>query len=436
MFRPTGFADLAGKRVGIFGYGVEGRATRRRLVGVTDDVVLVDDAPGLAPDVLESHRGGLDALAECDVVLKSPGVPRRRADVLELERRHVTVTSSLNLWLHDVDRSRVVAVTGTKGKSTTTALTTFFLQCFGETAHRLGNFGQPPYDPDLDVAAGWLVLEVSSFQCVDIDVAPGLVIVTSLGEDHLDWHGTLENYRHDKLSLTRAKGDHRTLVALSETTRDAVDEIGGDVTFIDPDDTGLATSLGLLGAHSNSNVALALHAVAHLTRHTVDEVRTTVLESRQSFELLRGRLTLVTREDVDGVTWRYVDDGLATSALPTVAALEVFADEPVALIAGGFDRGVDYTPIGEAISARQSPTVLITMGDAGRRIGEAVAQKSPEIAQIAVSSMRDAVLRARAALRNGGVVLLSPGAPSFDRYKNWEERSEDFTAIVREATAD
>ena len=256
--------------------------------------------------------------------------------------------------------------------------------------------------------------------------------MTSLGEDHLDWHGTLEAYRHDKLSLTRAKGEHRTLVAHSETTRGAIDEIGGDVTFIDPDDTGLAASLGLIGNHNNANVALALHAVAFLTKRGVDELRSKVLDSASTFRPLRGRLTLVTSEIVDGETRRYVDDGLATSALPTVAALEAFADESVALIAGGFDRGVDYAPIGDAISARHSPTVLVTMGDAGRRIGEAVAQRCPDVTQIAVSSMRDAVLQSRAALGNGGVVLLSPGAPSFDHYKNWEERSEDFTSTVRE----
>jgi UDP-N-acetylmuramoylalanine--D-glutamate ligase len=324
-----------------------------------------------------------------------------------------------------------MAITGTKGKSTTTALATYFFQCLGQPALRLGNFGQPPYDPDLDLSTGWLVLEVSSFQCVDIEVAPGLVMVTSLGEDHLDWHGTLDDYRRDKLSLTRAKGEHRTLVTQSETTRDAANEIGGDVTFIDPDDTGLAASLGLLGTHNNANVALALHAVALLTQRDVDEVRSRVFDSASTFQPLRGRLTLVSSEDVDGVTRRYVDDGLATSALPTVAALEVFADDAVALIAGGFDRGVDYTPIGEAISARHSPTVLITMGDAGRRIGDAVAHQRPDVTQIAVTSMRDAVLQARAALGGGGVVLLAPGAPSFDQNKNWEERSEDFTSIVR-----
>jgi UDP-N-acetylmuramoyl-L-alanine---L-glutamate ligase len=428
--RPTGFADLAGKRVGIFGYGVEGRATRRRLEGLTEAVVLVDDASDVDPDVTPTNAGGHEELLGCDVVLKSPGIPRRRADVLDLEAHGVVVTSALNLWLHDVDRSRVVAITGTKGKSTTTALVTFFLECLGESAMRLGNFGQPPYDPELDIKSGWLVLEVSSFQCVDIDVAPALVLVTSLGADHLDWHGTLEDYRRDKLSLTRAPGDHRTLVPDNPTLHDEAHQLGGDVLFVAPDTTNLASALGLLGEHSNDNVALALQAVALLTNRSVDDVRTRVLEAKDRFEPLRGRLTLVASEDAGSATRRFVDDGLATSVLPVIAALSVFGDEPLALIAGGYDRGVDYAPLAEAIASRTHLTVLITMGEAGQRIGEAVARRSSDIPQISVASMAAAVAEARVALSDGGVVLLSPAAPSFDQYKNWKERSDDFTAIV------
>ncbi len=431
MFRPTGFADLAGRRVGIFGYGVEGHAAARRLEGVAQSLVLVDDAPGIDPEVLASAEGGLDALLTCDVVLKSPGIPRRRADVLDLELRGVAVASALNLWLHDVDRSRVVGITGTKGKSTTTALVSFFLHCVGERAMRLGNIGQPPYDPSVDVSEGWLVLEVSSFQCLDVDVAPGMVVVTSLGADHLDWHGTVEEYRDDKLSLTRAWGEHVTLVPANATFHGVADQLGGELTFVEPDATHLAASLGLMGAHSNSNVALALRCVAMLTGRDVEIVRERVRERASTFEPLRGRLTLVASEERQGAMLRYVDDGLATSVLPTVAALEVFADDPVALIAGGYDRGVDYIPLALALANRVQPTVLLTMGDAGTRIGEALHQLRPDLVQLAVATMHDAVLVARRSLATGGVVLLSPAAPSFDRYHNWEERSDDFVAVVR-----
>ena len=429
MFRPTGFADLAGKRVGVFGYGVEGRATVRRLRGVSE-LVVVDDATGLGPEVLVTNEGGLDALLRCDVVLKSPGIPRRRADVLDLELHGVAVTSALNLWLQETDRARVVALTGTKGKSTTTALVTFFLHCVGEDALRLGNIGQPPYDPALDTSKGWLVLEVSSFQCVDLEVAPSVVVVTSLGADHLDWHGSLEKYRDDKLSLTRADGAHRTLVPDNATFHQIQDQLGGELRYVESDTTHLAAALGLIGAHNNANVALALAAVESLTGIAVDDARKAAEKESFRFEPLRSRLTLVARETVNGATLRYVDDGLATSVLPTVAALEAFVDDPLALIAGGFDRGVDYDELADALAARHQPTTLITMGDAGQRLGAALAQRSA-LTQHRAENMLEAVQLARASLAHGGVVLLSPAAPSFDHYRNWEERSDDFTSVVR-----
>jgi UDP-N-acetylmuramoyl-L-alanine---L-glutamate ligase len=430
VFRPTGFADLAGKRVGLFGYGIEGRAAAARLTNVAE-LVIVDESDELEPDVLVANRGGLDALLTCDVVLKSPGIPRRRDDVVNLERQGVTVTSALNLWLHDVDRTRVVAVTGTKGKSTTTALITFFLSALGLEAQRLGNIGQPPYDPSVDTSTGWLVLEVSSFQAVDLDVAPAVIVVTSLGSDHVDWHGSLEQYRSDKLSLTRATGPHHTLVADSGTLRDVRDQLGGEVEVVAPDTTGLATALGLLGAHNDSNVALALRAVAALTGVDITTLRDTITSVAGTFTPLRGRLTLVATEDVEGGRVRYVDDGLATSVLPAVAALEVFADEPVALIAGGFDRGVEYGELADALVSRRQPTTLITSGNAGLRISDEVRVRRKDLVQHSADSMLEAVEIARASLEHGGVVLLSPAAPSFDRYRNWEERSDDFTHVVR-----
>ncbi len=435
MFRPTGFADLAGRRVGVFGYGVEGRAAVARLRGVCD-LVIVDDVAGLGDDVLVTDQGGLDALRECDVVLKSPGIPRRRADVLALEDYGVTVTSALNLWLHDTERERVVAITGTKGKSTTTSLITFFLTCLGERALRLGNIGQAPYDPDVDTSAGWLVLEVSSFQIVDLDVAPGVIVVTSLGEDHIDWHGSLAQYRRDKLSLTRATGEHRTLVADAPTLHEHETEIGGELVYVGADRTQLAAALGLIGEHNDSNVALALAAVAALTGVDETRVREAVRARANEFEPLSGRLTVVAHERRDGVTVRYVDDGLATSVLPTLAALEVFSDEPVALIAGGFDRGVEYSdPLAHALCARGTFTALVTIGNAGLRLSSVVTRHCPRLLQHPAGSMEEAVRVARESLSEGGVVLLSPAAPSFDLYRNWEERSADFTRVVRERLA-
>jgi UDP-N-acetylmuramoyl-L-alanine---L-glutamate ligase len=424
MFRPTGFADLANKRVGIYGYGMEGRAVEQ-LLSQQCELVIVDDDPKAG--VLVTSEGGLEELKKCDVVLKSPGVPRRSENVLQIEKNNVYVTSALNLWMQQADLTRVIGVTGTKGKSTTTALIAFFLQCLGEKAQRLGNIGLPPYDQSVDTSSGWLVVEISSFQATDLDVAPKTVVLTSLGSDHIDWHGSLEQYRSDKLQLTRAAGEHTTIVPNNDVVRSESSQIGGQVVYVEPDKTNLTQELHLLGEHSHSNVALALSVVAGVTTKSIDEVRTAVAQNAKTFTPLSGRLTLVA--DVGGI--RYVDDGLATSVLPAVAALEVFRNEQLALLVGGFDRGVDYQPLASALAGRTRPTLLLSMGPAGTRIVEETLKLSPQMLHKNFDSMDEAVSAGTSFLTDGGVVLLSPGAPSFDRYKNWEERSQDFTRAVK-----
>lgn len=422
MRRPRGFADLAGRRVGVIGLGVEGRAALARLRELDCDVVVVDDA-GIDGAVALNNEG-VALLSTCEVVLKSPGVPRRREEIIELERRGVVVTSALAMWLHDADRSKVIAITGTKGKSTTTTLALHLLRSLGVNAQSAGNIGRPPYEPGFDQGAT-VVLEVSSFQAVDIETAPAVVVVTSLGADHLDWHGSLERYRSDKLSLTRAPGEHVTLVAHEHGTLEHLAEMGGDVRVVDDDDGGLATSLSLLGHHNVMNAALAIEAVAILTGRSRSEVAAAGRDHASSYEALPGRLTLVARKNnID-----YVDDGLATAPLPVIAALATVSDKPLALIVGGYDRGVDYTGLAEALAHRVEPTTLIAMPDAGERIVRTVRERVA-LAHYDVTTMTEAVRVATDALRGGGVVLMSPGAPSFTSYRNWLERSEDFARCV------
>ena len=423
MFRPTGFADLAQKRVGIYGYGQEGRATEQLLSG-SCELVIVDDDPKAG--VLVTSNGGLEELMKCDVVLKSPGVPRRSESVLQLEEKNVYVTSSLNLWLQQAERSRVIGVTGTKGKSTTTSLIAFFLECLGEKAQRLGNIGLPPYDTSVDTSSGWLVVEISSFQATDLDVAPKTVVLTSLGSDHIDWHGSLEQYRSDKLQLTRAAGEHTTFAPDNEVIRSESSQIGGTVVLVDSDNSRLTEELHLLGEHSHANVALALEVVSNVTNTPRSEVHAAVSRNAASFVPLSGRLTLVAEKN--GI--KFVDDGLATSVLPAVAALEVFKDDALALLVGGFDRGIDYHPLASELALRSKPTLLLSMGPAGDRIVEEVLKLSPQTMHQNFDSMDEAVNAGKLFLSDGGVVLLSPGAPSFDRYKNWEERAQDFSRAV------
>ena len=421
MSRPRGFSDLAGQRVGIWGLGIEGRAAQRALLAVGVTPVLVDDARLDDPDVLVTTEGGLEALATCQVVLKSPGISKYRDDVEQLRHAGVNVTSGLAVWLAGTDRSRVIAVTGTKGKSTTTSLITFMLGTIGIPAVSAGNIGVPPYDPDADLGAQMIVLEVSSFQACDIRDSPAIVAITSLGEDHIDWHGSRENYHRDKLSLTHAEGEHTTLLANSAELTQRESEFGGEVRISGSDEAKLATSLGLLGEHNARNVSLALAVTSHVSRHNLETTRAAVEENCTSYSALPGRFSLVCERD--GVS--FIDDGLATSPLPVIAALQICGDSPVSLLVGGFDRGVDYQGLVDAISNRSAKTQIFTFGPAGKRIAELCESGD----SLSFDTFEEAV-RAACARTSSGFVLFSPAAPSFDEYKNWLQRSLHFRDVV------
>src|SRR5262245_28980318 len=213
------WADLAGRRVGVWGpAGVEGQANLRKLaaLGVTP-AVLVDDSPVSAagdasPAVLATAAGGLEALAGCDVVIKAPGISRYREDARWLAGRGVPVAGGLGLWLAGKPEGQVITITGTKGKSSTTAVAGHLLTRLGYPAMTGGNIGRLPYDPDLDRPGAqgapprYWVIEVSSYQAMDLPVSAPVTAVTSLHPDHLPWHGGVEQYYADKLSACSQPG--------------------------------------------------------------------------------------------------------------------------------------------------------------------------------------------------------------------------------------
>ena len=213
-YAPQNSAGLTspGAPVGLWGLGVEGRASLRRLQSMGVTPVLVDDRParptvdGLA--VLATAAGGLAALEHCDVVVKTPGISRYRPEVARLEAAGVAVVGGLGLWMEEADRARVSCVTGTKGKSTTAAIAGH-LHRRPRTAlpGRRATSGALPYDPEVPGDVDYWVIEVSSFQATDLASSPPVVAVTSLHPDHLDWHGDAEPYyRRQAVGVHPARG--------------------------------------------------------------------------------------------------------------------------------------------------------------------------------------------------------------------------------------
>lgn len=429
------WSDLRGARVGIWGVGVEGRSNLGRLLAEGGQPILVDDRP-LAGSVegfpvLATSGGGIQALARCDVIVKTPGISRYRPEVEELRGKGIPVTGGLGLWMEQVDPTKVVCITGTKGKSTAVALCGHLLQGFGYDVLVGGNLGRPPYD----VEAGthdFYVVETSSFQATDLATSPPVVAVTALAPDHLDWHGDVQTYYRDKLSLTTSPGAALTVVADTPTLRAHEHLLGPKRQWVGANDPALSgpwlRHLGLSGAHNISN---ALVARAVLQAFDIPEAadEESLAAATQGFQPLESRFRPI--GEVQGVT--FVDDSLSTNTLPTIAALETLRERTVALIAGGFDRGIDYAPLARALAERNQPCMVAILDEAGERIAEAIGKQpgTTGVVTARASSMEEAAEKAWEWARPDGVVLLSPAAPSFGRYHDYRERAAAFAGAMR-----
>jgi len=442
------WSDLAGARVGVWGLGREGHANLRKLLALGVEPVLVDDRPAGPVGPADSRRpvlatadGGLAALERCDVVVKTPGLSRYRPEVVHLSAAGIPVVGGLGLWLAAADRRRVLCVTGTKGKSTTSSLTGHLLTGLGYRCLVGGNIGAVPYDPDNAGDFDYWVIEVSSYQATDLPVSPPVVAVTSLHPDHLDWHGGVEQYYRDKLSacsqpgaeLTVANGDSALLRERAALLGPRVewvsehDDPGGD----GPDWMG---PLGLPGRHNRRNALIARRCLVALG--VPGAADTTALRAAAAgYQPLPSRLTPV--GTVGGVT--FVDDSLSTNVLPTLAALDAFPGRRIALIAGGHDRGIDYAPLAAAVVTREAPTYVLTLPDSGPRIRaqiRAAASPAPTAppAFAGVTDCPDLAAAVQAGFRwaqPDGIVLLSPAAPSFGAFKDYRDRGEAFAREVR-----
>ncbi len=450
--RPTiSWSDLRGARAGVWGLGVEGNANLRKLTALGAGPVPVDDRPRTAgppapgagpvlvddrprtggPPVLATGAGGLEALASCDVVVKSPGISRYRPEVRYLEERGIPVVGGLGLWLAGADRDRVVCVTGTKGKSSTTAVAGHILRRWGYRCMVGGNIGQPPWDPAQDDADQdfWLI-ETSSYQATDLAFSPPVVAVTSLHPDHLDWHCDVENYYRDKLSACSQPGADLTVAnGDSDLLHDRAGLLGPRVEWVRAEDEPGAdwmAPLGLFGMHNRRNALIARACLRALgVPEAGDEAA--LRDAAAGFVPLASRLQVI--GEVAGVT--FVDDSLSTNVLPTLAALDAFPARRVALIAGGHDRGIDYQPLAAGLATRDVATLVLAVPDSGPRIQAAIEAESPGKVEVAsCPGLAGAVERGFRWALPDGVVLLSPAAPSFGHFRDYRDRGEAFARAM------
>jgi UDP-N-acetylmuramoylalanine--D-glutamate ligase len=440
------WSDLAGARVGVWGLGRDGQASLRKLRELGVEPVLVDDQPppaagGVPADrpVLATADGGLDALERCDVVVKTPGISRYRPEVARLSGLGIAVVGGLGLWLAEADLRRVLCVTGTKGKSTTSSVTGHLLAGLGYRCMVGGNIGTAPYDPAEAGDFDYWVIEVSSYQATDLPCSPPVVAVTSLHPDHLDWHGGVEQYYRDKLSVCSQPGAELTVAnGDSDLLRERAALLGPRVEWVserDDPDAAWMEPLGLPGRHNRRNALIARRGLVALGVPGAGD-DATLRTAAAGYQPLPSRLTPA--GTVGGVT--FVDDSLSTNVLPTLVALDSFPGRRIALIVGGHDRGIDYAPLAAGVVARPAATHVLTLPDSGPRIRadlEATGAAPRAAGFAGVTDCLDLAAAVAAGFRwakPDGIVLLSPAAPSFGRFKDYRDRGEAFAREMRRLT--
>jgi UDP-N-acetylmuramoyl-L-alanine---L-glutamate ligase len=423
---PLRWPDLRRKKVGVWGVGTEGHATLAKLANMQlEPFAVVDDAPANAK-VLPTANGGLDALRRCDIVIKSPGISRYSTDVRQLEEQGVAVVGGLGLWLETVGPDRVVGITGTKGKSTTTSVAGHLATSLGLRCFVGGNLGTVPWDPATPDGEDLWVIEISSYQATDMWSSPAVVGVTALHPDHLNWHGSVNRYYDDKLSLCGRKGAVITVAnGTDERLRARASQLAPGPIWVEPpsEPPDWVKSLGLRGRHNTTNALIAARCLSEAgIPEASDPV--TLLSAAAGYRPLPSRLETVAT--LNGV--EYVDDSLSTNVLPTIAAAEVFAGQPLALIVGGYDRNIDYTPLAAFVAARPAPTLVLTVPQNGWRIASAVRDLGGTAESC--GTIVEAVDSATRWTPPGGVVLLSPAAASYGIYRSYRERATAFRQAI------
>jgi UDP-N-acetylmuramoylalanine--D-glutamate ligase len=442
---PLRLADLADARVAIWGFGREGRATLaalRRYFPRKDLTLFCSDAEAAAlrDGALDAHlelatsAPEAAALERFDVVVKSPGISPYKLPAAAALRAGVRFTSGSALWFAEHPHARTICVTGTKGKSTVATLVAHLLRKGGHRIALAGNVGMPLLELIAPPSApeAW-VIELSSFQTHDFGGAPTVAVVNNLYEEHLDWHGTRERYVEDKLAIAARA---RTLVVnaqpelLARTRahprrRTFGDEGGWHVSggkILRGRDAVLDTAaLALAGPHNALNVCAALAAVdaagfdaAALASHAA------------TFAPLPHRLQRLGEKG--GVAW--INDCIATTPYATVEAVRSLPERAVTVLVGGFDRGVDWAPFVAHVAAH-APHAIVTMGANGAAIAAALKSvAAPRFALAQSASLAAAVEQARALTPAGGAILLSPGAPSFDAFRDYAERGREFARLA------
>ena len=449
---------LKNKKVAIIGLGVsngpliEYMQEKQAIVTVFDkrneEKIDSDILRKIEKYKIEKHFGEnyLSNLKDFDIIFKSPSC---RPDLPEIEaevKRGARLTSEIELVL-ELAPCKIIAVTGSDGKTTTTSLIYEILKSKYK-CYLGGNIGNPLFTQIKDMRPeDIVVLELSSFQLMTMKKSPNVAVITNVTPNHLDIHKSYEEYINAKANIFKNQKENDKLILNydNDITRNFAKTAKSKITFFSSKeklDNGVIFDNGIVkiaedglrrhilklkdtklrGIHNAENICAAIAA----TNELVDiETQTKAI---LGFEGVKHRLEFV--RQINGNKW--YNDSIASSPTRTIAGLNSF-EEDIVLIAGGYDKHLDYEPIAEPILKKVKTLILI--GQTSTKIFNAVKQKEEEqnvkIDIYKANTLEDAVQKAKEYAKPNQVILFSPASASFDMFKNFEERGNKFKELVK-----
>jgi UDP-N-acetylmuramoylalanine--D-glutamate ligase len=426
---------LSGKKIAILGFGKEGQATFDYLTknGIPIAAVL-DNNPQLKPDTESkiSHAGVkfiggntyLDGLNEYDLLFRSPGIPRMHPKLTEFKNPEAIFSHSKLFF--ELCPCPIVAVTGTKGKTTTTSLVYEILKASGKNVFLGGNIGEPPLNfLDQLTLKSVVALEVSSFQAQDLHKSPHVGVILNVTHDHLDdgtfraaSHINNEEYLQAKAQLIANQSENDIAILHPGLGGIFLKSGQGRKITIQPDQYK-NWDRKLVGEHNLENIGAAALACTELGIPE-DVIKKTVA----NFSGVPMRLQPVGERN--GI--KYVNDSAGSNPESTIAAIKSF-NSNIILIVGGSEKGFDYGELGQIIVRTPYIKALIVIGQVATQILAAVTGFKGSILT-AATTMDEIITQANSVATTGDTIVLSPGAASFDMFENYKDRGEQFDRAV------
>ena len=453
------FDEIKDKKIAFIGTGVSHNDLIRLFLKKGYDIVICDkkDLEEKNKELYnEFKKSGakfsfgknyLDEIFSCDIVFRTPGMYYNDPTLTRARKRGIIITSEMEVFF-DLCPCKIYAVTGSDGKSTTTTLISEFFKADGKTVHFGGNIGKPLlYDIEKIKETDVAVVELSSFQLISMRESPYAAAITNISPNHLNVHGTMEEYIGAKCNiLTHQNAFSKAVLNMdNDETMKLCDLVRGKLSlfsrrgipecgsFLDNDgnlcynDFGKVTKI----IHMNDIRIPGIHNVENfLTAIALtwgDVSIESIVKTAREFGGVEHRIEFV--RELDGV--KYYNDSIATSPTRVMAGLNSF-DKKIIVIAGGSDKGVPFDSLAEPVNEKVK--VLILMGQTAEKIKKAVTEyddyRTSGLKVIMVKDMEEAVHTARDIAEKGDIVSLSPACASFDMYSMFEARGRHFKDIV------